>query len=274
MKHFLTASLALVPLAVHAQSAPSSDGARNAHQGDGGDSEHVRPRVFARRQAHRVPQQSQRHAAGVDGRCRRRRAEAGHAGERSGRLRRVVAGRGPHCIRCRARRRLQRAGVLQQARRHRRQAHHQRRQGRQLLRQLRAGRPLLVPLRAARPAVARFVDLRSEGRQGVDRDSVRRRIRRHQRHPAARQSRVGRAPRHARQHQPVPARPADAQGDPADAARGAGARVRRARAGWQRGLRRPQPRARSSGRVAHSDRCRGQARCDDAVRRARRRRSR
>ena len=86
-------------------------GARNAHQGDGGDSEHVQPRVFARRQAHRVPQQSQRHAAGVDGRCRRRRAEADHAGQRSGRLRRVVAGRGPHCVRCRARRRLQRAGV-------------------------------------------------------------------------------------------------------------------------------------------------------------------
>jgi hypothetical protein len=51
------------------------------------------------------------------------------------------------------------------------------------------------------------------------------------------------------------------------------ARLRRARAGRQRGLHRPQPRARPPGRIAHSDRCRRQAGSDDDTRRARRRRS-
>ena len=187
MKRFLAVCLGLVPLGGSRAVRPVVRRARSAHQSDGGDSQHVQRRLFARRQAHRVSQQSQRHAAGVGGRCRRRRAEADHARQRPGRLRRMVAGRRSDRLRRRARWRLQRAGVLQQARRHRRQAHHERRQGRQLLRQLRAGRPLLLPLRAARPAVARFVDLRSEGRQGVDRDPVRR-LRRHQRHPAARRT--------------------------------------------------------------------------------------
>ena len=55
--------------------------ARGSHQGDGGDSQHVQSQVFARRQAHRVPQQSQRDAASVDGRCCRRRAGRSRRGD-------------------------------------------------------------------------------------------------------------------------------------------------------------------------------------------------
>jgi WD40 repeat protein len=62
---------------------------------------------------------------------------------------------------------------------------------------------------AQRDPVARFVDLRSEDGQGVDCHPVRRRIRQHPGHSAACPPGIGRAPRHSRQHQLVPARPAD-----------------------------------------------------------------
>ena len=194
-------------------------------------------------------------------------------GSRSRRLGRVVAGRGHDRVRRRARRRLQRAGVLQQARRHRRQAHHQRRQGRQLLRRFAPdGRywfrsaqrdpqspdSWIYDPKSGKAAIA----IQYDGFGGIN-DIA-----------ATAESRADLASRHARQHQPVPARPADAPGDSADAARRPGDRVRRARAGWQRRLHRAQHRARSAGRVAHPDRCCGQARRDDVVRRAQRRRSR
>ena len=183
-------------------------------------------RPFARRPAGGPPQRPQRRPPGVDRACGRRLAAARDHRQRSGRGGGLVPDRRLAGDLGAARRRPQLPGVRGAPRRERAAPAHRRRQGEQQLRRL--DRRRKVPHRDLEPPPAGF-DGRLPARSRLRAAGAGRGAGRGGRHPGGQPRRAprGRGPaQEPRRQQPVPARPGDAEGGAAHAARSARALLR------------------------------------------------